>query len=291
MTDSFPENYNFDQMLNQKSLENEFYINNNSKKDMLDMLNEIFKIKKNSIQSEPEKDNMNDIYFTNYTSQNVQNFNHSKNNIFKTTNSIFNLTQLKGKKRGRPIGKSIHDAIDDKNIHSIFSEDNVKKKIKVHCFSCIINFINEILEFYKYKITFFDLDNKYKNDVKKKALESLKTKKLWEIINNKISIKFKRYDQNINSKAYDIIKNNEILKNILEEEYISFYENIYLKNLKTINLKKFGSEEEIILSQNVEMFGDLLEKNKKNGENYIKRLEYVANNFFPVKKVVENKNY
>ena len=179
------------------------------------------------------------------------------------------------KKRGREIkGNKNKLKCHDKN-----SSDNLLRKIQVHYISFIISFINEILENLGYNQKFFKLDYKFKFNIKKEFVESLKTKNIGEIICNEISSKYKE-DSNYNKKIYEQIKENEVLKKIFSENYLILFRKVYYQNIHKINLSEYGLDKEIKLSKKVEMFNDLY--NKINSKNqYTKNIkDFVLQKYF-----------
>ena len=74
---------------------------------------------------------------------------------------------------------------------------------------------------------------------------------------------------------------NNTIKKILEENYLKLFENIYYKNKKIINLINYGLNTNIILSNKVETFKDLLKKkNVNNDAAYKKELNQVVLKYF-----------
>ena len=190
-------------------------------------------------------------------------------------------TQLTKKKRGR--GKSTNLEKNDK-IHDKFSTDNLLRKIQVHYLTFIINFINIILKRLNYEQRFFKLDYEIKKNVNKKYFDSLKNKTIGEILCNKISVKYKKQDENANKKIYAKIKDNEKLKKLLSENYLKIFKKIYYKSNKNINLKEYGLDEEILLTKPVKMFKDLLKDNETSDVNkeYQKNIiECAIQNYLP----------
>lgn len=66
---------------------------------------------------------------------------------------------------------------------------------------------------------------------------------------------------NLNSVVYEQMKEKNVIKNILSENYVSFFKKIYYKSNPHISLKEYGLNINIILSKKVKMYTDLLEKN------------------------------
>lgn len=197
----------------------------------------------------------------------------------KSSKNVSN--QLIKKKRGR--GKKTNMENNEKT-HDKFSTDNLLRKIQVHYLTFIINFINIILKRLNYEQRFFKINYEIKKNVNKKNFDSLKNKTIGEILCNKISVKYKKQNENVNKEIYEQIKDNEILKNIFSENYLKLFKKIYYKSNKIINLKEYGLEEEIILTKPVKMFKDLLNDNEASDINkeYRKNIaECAAQNYLP----------
>ena len=179
------------------------------------------------------------------------------------------------KKRGREIKGNKNKL----NCHDKNSSDNLLRKIQVHYISFIISFINEILENLGCNQKFFKLDYKFKFNIKKEFVESLKTKNIGEIICNEISSKYKE-DSNYNKKIYEQIKENEVLKKIFSEKYLVIFRKVYYQNKDEIYLSEYGLDKKIKLSKKVEMFNDLY--NKINSKNqYTKNIkDFVLQKYF-----------
>ena len=164
----------------------------------------------------------------------------------------------------------------DKNI-----VDNLKRKIQVHYISFIRSFLNEIIKQLKIVKKFLKIDYNIKKDVHKNNLNELKEKTIGEIISSEISTKYKHIDKNHNKKIVDDLSKNEVLKNILSQNYFSFFKEVYYKSNNRISLRRFGLDEEIILSDKVKMYKDFL-KNKDFDFLHIKEINRcVAKYFYP----------
>lgn len=200
----------------------------------------------------------------------------------------------KGKKENKSKGKKIgrkkksntpvkdNEIIGNKNFHDKNKTDNLIRKIKVHYISFLLSFINEIIKNLNIKETFLKLDYQMKKEIKKKSLESLKNKTIGDIISSKISTKYKNKVENYNEIIFKEIKNkSEVLKNIFSQNYLTFFKSVYYKSNNRINLKSFGLDKEIILSNKVEMYKDFL-KNKDFDSLHIRKLNScMAKNFYP----------
>ena len=203
---------------------------------------------------------------------NAQNYslNENKNSFKKLfqvkkeiSSSRNNSTEYTRKKRGRKKEKENKNQTHDK-----YWMDNILKKIQIHFLSFIILFLNDILKSLNYSQQFLKLDQSFKENIKKDFVESLKKKTIAEIIDNKISIKYKKKIKTIdNKKIYEELKDKENLKGLFKENYLELFKNVYYKNKKIINLKKYGIEKEINLSKEVKFYEDLLKKNGAFDEN------------------------
>ena len=178
------------------------------------------------------------------------------------------------KKRGR---KPIKIDKKYKEIHDKNKDDNLLRKIQVHYITFIIAFINNVLKKLDYKEKFIILNYKFKSNVKAEFVDKLKKETLGDIICEKKSPKFQKYNENKNLELYKKFSENEVLKNIFLENYIDFFRKIYYKSKRTINLKEYGINEVIDLSPNVKMYKDLL--NEKDVE-YKKRLNECIYRYF-----------
>jgi hypothetical protein len=191
--------------------------------------------------------------------------------------------QLYKKKRGRQLEKTNKNKI--KNTHDKFAYDNVLRKIQVHYISFLNSLVNRILIDLNYEEQFLKLNYDIKKKIKKDYIKELKNKKLSDIICSQISKKYKNYNSNFNTEIYNKIKDNDILKNLLNENYLTFFKNIYCKSEKTINLKKYGLEKEIILTNEVKMLNDLLKDNLDeniDNDKYLDNIyECIKENFYP----------
>ena len=259
-------------------------------------IKEFNNIFKNHIQNE-EEIKINEIYLTDKSpsseiieskTEDIRSPIISKN-IFTIINSTENtLYPLTKKKRGRQANRSDSKGKKNQKVHNKFATDNLLRKIQVHYMSCILEAINEVLKALNYKTIFLKCNYQFKKNVNKDFFESLKNKKLSDIITNNISAKYRNKDINTNRIIYENLKDDEILKKLFDENYLTFFENVYYKSDKKFNLKQYGLEKEIIFSKNVKMFKDLLKDNKNNDVNnkeYIQNLNIcVTQNYLPNKK-------
>ena len=207
-----------------------------------------------------------------------------KMNLFIVKDKTNQSTQLIRKKRGKP------SALNKKRtkIHDRFSIDNLLIKIKNHSLSLVAPFLNDILKVLFIKEEFYQLSHKFKKNIKNNYFSEEKKKTLGEIICNKISPKYK-CDENENIKTFYKVKDHEVFKKILNMDYITFFKKYYMGSKKCINLRDFGLEHEIILSDKCKTYNDLIEriKNSKNddNENYIKSIKKCIDKNYITKKL------
>jgi hypothetical protein len=198
---------------------------------------------------------------------------------------VFESNSLLTKKRGRGNKNSLNSTSseNDKKIHDKFSTDNLLRKIQIHYLSFIISFINDILKYLNYNQRFLKLDYRFKKNVNKNFVESLRQKTIGEIICNDVSIKYRRQHKDANKKIYEEIKNDRILNNILSENYLKFFKKIYYKINRIINLKEYGLDKDIVLSENVKSFKYLLEPYDSIEEKEYKKniIECAMQNYIP----------
>ena len=215
----------------------------------------------------------NDLYF--YPNKKSSGKKTSKFVVTKSTNHI---TKYIKKKRGKHSNLNIGNT----KTHDKFAPDNILAKVKNHSLSFVVNFLNIILKILLIKEVFLQLNHEYKKNIQNFSKEKKKT--LGEIIYNKISPKY-HCDENWNINTYDKVKEHEIFKKILNMDYITFFRRYYMESKKCINLKDFGLENEVILSEKCKMFNDLIKKiknsNNEDNENYINSIKKCINkNYF-----------
>ena len=207
-----------------------------------------------------------------------------KMNLFIVTDKTNQSTQLIRKKRGKPCDLNKKRT----KIHDRFSIDNLLIKIKNHSLSLVAPFLNDILKVLFIEEEFYQLPHKFKKNIKNNYFSEEKKKTLGEIICNKISPKYK-CDENENIKTFNKVKDHEVFKKILNMDYITFFKRYYMESKKCINLRDFGLEHEIILSDKCKMYNDLIEriKNSKNddNENYIKSIKKCIDKNYITKKL------
>lgn len=176
--------------------------------------------------------------------------------------------------------------------HDKYKNDNLTRKIRAHSINFILLFVNFILKIVKLeKFKFRNISYEFKKNVKKDAILSLKKMTIREILCQKLSPKIKIEIKKDNSFIFESIKDNPIIKKLLDKKYLEIFKEIYCKKEKKINLKDYGSDEDriIIFPEKIKIFKDLLKKNINN-YRYMKKLEECVNNNFlmePENKIIE----
>ena len=214
---------------------------------------------------------------------NKENENENNNLTTKVTTSK-NKSEKTNKHLGRK-SKREAELQNEKPSHGIYSEDNILVKIQTHYLNFIISFLNSIFPLFNYHKELKNLDQSFKINIKKSNLnEYLNKTTIGEIISNKISEKYTSIDDKINENKniYEEIKHIPILKEILSQNYLTFFKKFYYFSDSYINLKDFGLNKTIILSKKVKNFNHLLINNEKRGSKYIMFLkEYARRNYMP----------
>ena len=175
------------------------------------------------------------------------------------------LTKKKGRKK-----KSQEIIPEEENkekiVHSKFSNDNIKRRIKGLFNNYIINLLNDLIKkkFRKTKIKFVKMDIKNTKDIGIEFNRNLLSKPIKEII---IDVSNKYQDQNNNKNCIKFIKeqkDNEEIINLLNMSYKDIYSNYYLVSKDSEN--SFEAHKEKVL----ETCGkEYLEKFVNNAENFI----------------------
>ena len=177
---------------------------------------------------------------------------------------------------GRKRKSENHHNYDDYyySIHNKFRSDNLSTKLQVNFLTFLVNFINEILRHMRIKGNFSQIDYSYKKRVTKKFISYLKGLNIGQVLLLGISPKYIKKDTNRN--LYDKIIKNPVISNILSENYLTIFKNIYLRNERIVNMEKYGLNKIFQLSNNVKMYDDLIDKMKKKyGEGTYDCQQYI----------------
>ena len=183
------------------------------------------------------------------------------------------------KKRGRKCEKSEKDkANNSSKLPRKFDRDDMTIKNQVHYFNFIPEFFNFELENYGINGKFKKIDYQLKKKCNFNYFNELNGKKLYEILIMKESSRYKNSGENYNAKLYERIKDIPVIKNILNENYLTFFRSVYYPSGREINLKKYtddNSELIITLPIKIEKFIDKVNtfKDQDYAEAYKKRVE------------------
>ena len=213
-----------------------------------------------------------------------------KNPLFKTTLEILPTKEneinnnILGKKRGRKPLKGIQQKKNNvkKKPPRKYDSDNIIIKNQAHYMNFIPEYNNCILKGFGIKRKFKKIDYFFKKNPKFENFEELKGKTLGDILQLRISGKYKKTNKNHNKNLYDEIKDLPVIKNILKENYMIFFKEVYYKSERKINLKKYGSDKILTLSEDIKTFQDKVNsfKDQKYAEIYktIINQIYINNN-------------
>ena len=145
------------------------------------------------------------------------------------------------KKRGRKCEKSEKDkANNSSKLPRKFDRDDMTIKNQVHYFNFIPEFFNFELENYGINGKFKKIDYQLKKKCNFNYFNELNGKKLYEILIMKESSRYKNSGENYNAKLYERIKDIPVIKNILNENYLTFFRSVYYPSGREINLKKLA---------------------------------------------------
>ena len=220
---------------------------------------------------------------------NKENENENENKKENNGSTIKAITSKnKSEKTNKHLGRKSKREAElqkEKPLQRKYSEDNILIKIQTHYLNFIISFLNSIFPLFNYHKKLKNLDRVFKINIKKSNLnEYLNKNTIGDIISNKISKKYKTIDDKINENKniYEEIKHIPILKEILSQNYLTFFKKFYYSSDSNINLKDFGLNKTIILSKKVQNFNHLLLDNEKRGSEYTMFLkEYARRNYMP----------
>ena len=189
------------------------------------------------------------------------------------------------RKRGR--GAKPDNLLKKKRIHDKFSDDNKIRKINVHFYSFLLNFINTILEYTEINQEFKSIDYKYKNILNKNNFSSLKHSNICDVLSLDISPKFKTMPNETNKNVCEQSVKNPVIKNLLNEKYFNLFKDIYYINKRNINMEKYGLKQIIHLPIKIKMFYEFIEKNRKkydeksnDGDEYAISLKECTRKYF-----------
>ena len=164
-------------------------------------------------------------------------------------------------KRGR---KTDPDGKPALKIHEKTDIDNIITVVQINFINFIVDAINLLLLKHGIKDQFIRISHKVKKNVKISNFENLKTKKLSDILLLQISPKFRSHAKDHNKHLLEAVKDMEEIKDILNENYLKFFQEAYYKSERIININ----------GKTISLFGKNL-KMYKNKIAEFKDQEYV----------------
>jgi hypothetical protein len=121
-------------------------------------------------------------------------------------------------------------------IHEKTDIDNIITVVQIDFINFIVDAINLLLLNHGIKDQFIRISHKVKKNVKISNFENLKTKKLSDILLLQISPKFRSYEKDHNKRLLEAVKDMEEIKDILNENYLKFFQEVYYKSERIINI-------------------------------------------------------
>lgn len=183
---------------------------------------------------------------------------------------------LLSQKRGRK--KSVSENL---RIHSWMEKDNVLRKIQVHYFKFLLQFINLLIKILipekedEKSYQFNDIGYKEKLNITKNFRKKLKNKTIGQILSNEASTKYKKSPTENLKIYFNVVDKNETLKNILSQNYLEFFEEIFYKSKREINLAKYGENKTIFLTSDILLFKNLCSKMLQKAENEVEKVTFM----------------
>ena len=208
----------------------------------------------------------------------IDNNNYNSNN--DKENFVNNNSNKMTKKRGRT---KIN--VNSKRIHDKFSKDNILRKLQIHYLKFLTNFANLLIKqilFEDKDMQFYSLKHKFFKNINKNRINLLKKQSLSDILKcTKIpQCKSAKNNTDVYNK---ITSKSIIIKNIIDKPYLEYFQ-IYYNSKKIICLSKYGYNQYIILPNDIQLFEDLIKKNKTNSEiddeKYRKKIETIIHDEF-----------
>ena len=209
------------------------------------------------------------------------NNNNTENQKNSNKNEITIKKKLKTDKTREKKEKDIFLLKKKRKTHNKYDWDNIKRKIQVHYFKFLVEFVNkailEILKEYNKgfdkkiiteNIQFKKISYDFAKKIDSESFHLLKTKKLKDILIENTSKKFRNFNnKDIYNNIIKLNKNvNNIVNNILNNYYLELFDVFYYQK-DNINLSKYGIDLVISLD-GIERFQEFLKSQKENEPNF-----------------------
>jgi hypothetical protein len=277
MTSEFEQNYEFlnsaqsDNFFSISPFEGNYFVPHFQEKQI-----ELFE----SLNSEEkeEKDFYKKLLFLPKEKNKTKELTNESQSIIKKDNCIFKIEKFMGNKTNRE-KKPLFKKVGNRN-HDKYDIDNILTVVQNHYINFIVMFINFFLEKQGINEKFIKISYEEKRKVNKENFENLKTKCLYEILLMKITPKNSRSPDDHNKILYTKVKDLPIIKDILNLNYLYFFQNIYYKNERNIMLNIDGLDKPFNLSdRKLVLYNELL--SSFSNEYYISLCNrYVKEKYF-----------
>lgn len=195
---------------------------------------------------EEENELINKIFFHKNEKSKTKETTSELPQINKGDNGIFKIDKFLGNKKNRE-KKPLFKKIGTRN-HDKYDIDNIITVVQNHYINFIVMFVNYFLEEQGINEKFIKISYEEKRKVNKENFEILKKKCLYEILQMKISPKNKLSPEDNNKNLYNKVKNLPIIKDILNLNYLYFFQNVYYKSERNIILNIDGMDKPFKLS-------------------------------------------
>ena len=215
----------------------------------------------------------------------------------KKVRSIFKIEKKEEEKkflgRKRDKDKTNFDS-NSKKIHDNTGSDNLLNKIQVHAINSIGDITNSILDYFHHikEERFLYTSAEMKKKINKKEFKMIKEKKICEILASDISRKYSKVSKDHNKVLYNSFeeKSNidpmcKVLIKFLDQDFLTFFKNVYHKKARNINLQNYGHDVLVPLSEKVQLCDDKLKTFKD--EEYIKHYKKCINDYYFDGKLIE----
>jgi hypothetical protein len=245
--------------------------------------------------NQDQSENYKQLYLTSENSKTTTETLTVKNknkNIFEilTENAIILHKNEKKSRMGRKTNsekkeETYKKKIAKKQIHDKNDKFNILNASQHHAMNCLYGYINKALDFIGFKKNerFCKITSSEIKKVDNKSFSEMKKKKLFEILTSDISPKYTKIKKDHNYNLYQKIKIDpscEVIVNILNETYLSFFQNVYYKSKRIINLHKDGVDgvDSFTLSPEIELYEDKINTLKKEGDkDYLQNYQNYIN--------------
>lgn len=217
----------------------------------------------------------------------IKEINEVKTKIFEIVKNKNRTDNMTHKKRGREKQNKNNKIIHDRN-----SKDNLIGKIQCHYLKFLVNFTNEIIKQYlkELHVFFIPFDHQETCSVSATFINKLKNYSLADLFTKlQKSKKYSKYKEEHNLHVYQkICLNFPQMKKFLDEtNYLDLFNSVYYKEdayqrSRKVDMKEFGLDYEIVLTEKIEMKKDLLNKNieDKNYSGYKMIMENAVRDYY-----------